>query len=295
MMGYFNSFETVPEYSRRNTTQQWCPSDTYDAYSTKKQDVPWHKCTYGIDDFNYKFNAVGFRCDNFNNNTKNKILFSGCSFTEGTGLPLEHTWSYQLNEMLLGKNAPYFSIASGGDSRVGQLRKLMILVNSGFVPDLIIINLPDRYRDEILYINEFNTKMVFKYLTAATFNNAITEKLFNTWNERPLSFIEKSDEHVLLTLDMFCKSKKIPYFVTAWNHGACNLLNSFYHDYGIENVFLNLHMFLDKDCLDLPEELRPFKQTVARDYLHFGPNSHYKLAKDIFNLKGTEFLEILNK
>lgn len=294
-MSYLNSLQTISAYWRKNSVAQWCPSDHEHQHYTAKKDVPWHECTYAPEDFNYVFNNTGFRCDDFNNNIDKKILYAGCSFTEGIGLPLEHTWGYQFNEKLFGAGAPYFSVALGGDSIAGQIRKIIVLINSGFNPDLVLINFPNKCRDEILYIDKDNVNSTYLYLNAHSYYDEITEKMYHAWNTRPISYINKYTEMLLLLLDLFCKSKNIPYFVSSWNKDTSDSLKTFYVSHQMSDNFMHIWMMIDSHCVSLPVDRRPFKQTTARDYLHFGPNSHYNYAQDVFKLKGKEILEILNK
>lgn len=78
-----------------NKELEWLSIDTQELYQKnlilKKLELE----KYGWIDrkFTYKFNKYGFRCDNFTQEPS--IMFLGCSFTLGTGLPMEDTWSYK--------------------------------------------------------------------------------------------------------------------------------------------------------------------------------------------------------
>ena len=52
----FSSHESI----RKNQIWQWAPTDTFDNY---RKYLPDGSPNYGIDDFDYKFNSGGFRCD----------------------------------------------------------------------------------------------------------------------------------------------------------------------------------------------------------------------------------------
>lgn len=57
--------------------------------------------TYGPKDITYDLNTFGYRSQEINLQSKNcKIMFVGCSFTFGAGLPLEEVWTSQLTNMI---------------------------------------------------------------------------------------------------------------------------------------------------------------------------------------------------
>lgn len=73
-----------------NQEIDWLPMDTKQLYKHNlKQNAqelsPW------IDNpFTYKFNSKGFRCKEFD--AEDNVVFLGCSYTIGIGLPIQHTW-----------------------------------------------------------------------------------------------------------------------------------------------------------------------------------------------------------
>lgn len=115
-MYYFTESEFIksPLQERANTSTQWLPSDTYSQYCTVKD-----KVQYGPNDISYNFNNKGYRCDDFESWEKHpyRIVFTGCSFTEGIGLPLEHTWAYIFHKKVceeLKMYIPFWNISKGG-------------------------------------------------------------------------------------------------------------------------------------------------------------------------------------
>jgi len=100
-------------HDRRNCFFNWCPSDNPEAYKEEGQYGP---NPYTPTSFGYQFNSYGFRCDEFNLPSPLPILFLGCSFTEGTGVPKEATWAYRILEKIrakTGKDIPYWNFAVG--------------------------------------------------------------------------------------------------------------------------------------------------------------------------------------
>lgn len=105
--------------ARASTKSQWQDKDNPEEYRLPN--------LYSQSDIEYSYNKWGFRCDDFDLSSELPILFTGCSFTEGTGLPIDQIWSYRLVEKIrnhTGKNIPYWSLsqnAAGLDAIAGAL------------------------------------------------------------------------------------------------------------------------------------------------------------------------------
>ena len=95
----WNSFDSMSPHEKnlRNTTHQWSGMDTHETCIRLQQQ---NTTTYTEDDFFYKFNSLGFRSNEFDNTEDIKILYAGCSVTEGTGLPVNHIWASFLNDRI---------------------------------------------------------------------------------------------------------------------------------------------------------------------------------------------------
>jgi hypothetical protein len=102
---------------------------------------------FSPDLYTYKYNSHGFRSIEFSSDID--VLTVGCSFTFGTGLPFEYTWSQQLQKMLPSKKIA--TIAWPGLS----IQKLISYIFKYFKkignPKMIICNFPDFYRFLFLY------------------------------------------------------------------------------------------------------------------------------------------------
>ena len=102
---------------RANQTCQWCVMDIQEKYLPIQLDS---RPNYSRDAFDYKFNSDGFRSEELTTKSDLPILFMGCSFTEGIGLPREETWPIYLLDKIkkykqhTGKSIPHLSIALGG-------------------------------------------------------------------------------------------------------------------------------------------------------------------------------------
>jgi hypothetical protein len=75
-----------------NQSRDWLPGDSLELYKENLinhyDDLKQHNW---IDNhFNYTFNSLGFRCNEFTHDPS--IMFLGCSYTMGIGLPVTSIW-----------------------------------------------------------------------------------------------------------------------------------------------------------------------------------------------------------
>jgi hypothetical protein len=101
---------------RKNITVDWSLNST-DTESNYTETTIFGPNIYQPGSFQYTYNSDGYRCDEFDLPSQLRILFLGCSFTEGIGLPIEATWAYQLLQKIrvkTGKDIPFWSLAVGG-------------------------------------------------------------------------------------------------------------------------------------------------------------------------------------
>jgi hypothetical protein len=84
----YNSFYKI----HANKSVNWIPSDTKELYEKNlKENYQLLKDNNWIDkSFTYNFNSHGFRCEEFT--THSTIMFLGCSYTFGTGIPSDTSW-----------------------------------------------------------------------------------------------------------------------------------------------------------------------------------------------------------
>lgn len=97
------------------TILNWYQTDAEENYST----INTGQLNYQKDEIQYEFNSMGYRCDEFTETSEFPILFMGCSYTEGVGLPLNEVWAYHLHKKIVeatNKKIPFWSLAKGGTS-----------------------------------------------------------------------------------------------------------------------------------------------------------------------------------
>lgn len=168
----------------KNKILDWLPSDTKELYK-KNIKNPKYKDLIPTEYFNYQFNNYGFRCDNFVDYSKFKyrILFLGCSHTEGVGIPVEETWAYKLLQRIneeLGENIPYWTIAMSGTGLDTQTRALYQL-NDMLRPNIIIALFPEASRREVYngfhYLKQMNKEEYYYYHKAFSDDKVIMYQL----------------------------------------------------------------------------------------------------------------------
>jgi hypothetical protein len=164
-------------------------------------------------DVKYQFNSNGFRCDEFNTPSDLPIVFLGCSYTEGVGLPIEKTWGYLLTEKIrihTNKQIPFWSLAQGGKGIDNQVRLL-----SSFVQDhptkFIFVLLPPPGRREFCF--ESNTFQYWIPNPTIHVNHLkdVTGKLFSD----PY-YIENEDRKSFLILDLIRKNQQAQVITSSW-------------------------------------------------------------------------------
>ncbi len=96
---------------------EWMPTDTKERFEDLMNYGP-HREYFQAKGWDrpgaitYKINQYGFRCNEFELGTKSVVAL-GCSYTFGTGLPLEDTWSHIVAKSLI---LECYNLACGGIS-----------------------------------------------------------------------------------------------------------------------------------------------------------------------------------
>lgn len=249
-----NEFLKTPLLRYHNTEMTWISSDCEDQYEKVKNKVP-----YSPNDVTYKFNNFGFRCDDFESWEKYpyRILFAGCSITEGIGVPLEDCWAKIFHKRLcenIGHNIPYWNI---GKSATGFDQMLRYLYHFGDMlrPQIIISFLPDKSRREISNDMHWGTWWdVDPTLTKPLLKTFSNETIINYQTEKNLSMIN-------FMLDRW--NTEFLYLNVAINKENLNYSNF----YGFE---ICLHDFI-------------IEGNYARDGIHPGKESNINISNLMFD------------
>jgi len=296
--------------STKNKIEQWNGPDCEDNFKKVTKNNKF--LTYGKDQFFYRRNSYGFRSENFDNNDPVKILYSGCSITEGVGLPVEHTWASFVNGFIskeIGKTPKMYNIGYGGFSIDAITRFTYLTIkNKIFVPDVVLLLLPSITRSEILFQNSYNQIEMYGFITTYDkFTDPIVKNIHSNYLKsfNPLHRLHEAFRN-LLFLKLFLDSQNIPFYFYTWDTTKIDFCNNKFLGFG-DAMMLNapkdlrehiIHSeFLQDEGVVLPNFERPFKQNIGRDGMHPGPNSHWNYSKTFYNkLRSREgFKKVMEK
>jgi len=135
-----------PYENELNLSAEFYPGDPEEKFVKNKEKFG-DKWIWSNRKILYKFNSYGYRMEKELDevNLSNYIAFFGCSFTTGTGLPLEETFSYITSKAL---RLDYVNGAIGGASvDFSFLNIIEMLSNDECRPKAIIINWPELTRN----------------------------------------------------------------------------------------------------------------------------------------------------
>jgi hypothetical protein len=163
--------------------------------------------------YTYKYNNHKYRSIEFSSNID--ILTAGCSFTFGTGLPFEYTWSQQLQKRL-----PHKKVATLSWPGI-SIQKIISYIFRYFKnignPKMIICNFPDFYR--FLFLEKSSNNIINYYPN-------LPENLFIPKKERK-QLIESvpaetwgfyiNYEYILM-LEQYCESNDIKLIWSTWDN-----------------------------------------------------------------------------
>jgi hypothetical protein len=223
--------------------------------------------------FTYKFNEKGFRCDSFVQDTQSPLLFMGCSYTEGVGLPIESTWAYHIyTAMKQAKQTefPFWSLAVGGAS-IDQQCILLAAYVEQLKPKQIIFLMPTLSRRLL----NFDDKLVnFQPNITRILPPLVEPKLSILKNAMPL--LTDIDYGVfesmksLMLINSLARAHNFDVYYTHWDAIPKLELNKF-------NTKIN--------DLDKFKKLNATwtSMDLARDMKHSGPLSNKAFADTVWN------------
>ena len=139
-----------PHFMYANQSLNWLPSDSEKRYQTNLERCPGALETHNWigAEFTYTFNSHGFRCDEFT--SEPSAVFLGCSYTQGIGLPVEHTWASIVAKHL---GLACYNLGIGGTSNDTAFRLAYTWLEV-IQPKLVVLCTPSPERLELLSADE---------------------------------------------------------------------------------------------------------------------------------------------
>lgn len=303
---------------RVNTESLWNGPDNLETLKKIHKNAAMK--TYAPKDFNYKFNSLGFRSAEFNNDDPVKVLYGGCSLTEGIGLPIEHTWSTFVNEQIsakIEKPVSLYNVGMGGFSIDAITRFIYVTIDSGkFIPDVVFLLLPSPLRNEYYLIDRNNQPNLHHFIATYREYTDPEIRVFHDNVMKTYMMTQRVHETFrnLVFLQSYLESKGIPLFFSTWdnykimvhpkfgpNLGFAEILKDHAPD-RIRNCFIPAYFeydsFAEQHFKDPRMFVKKFPHNIGRDGMHHGPNSHWNFSREFFNQlmsSKPEFVKLLEK
>jgi hypothetical protein len=193
----------------------WLPTDSEETYQQMIQD-PAHRQYFAEQGWDkpgaitYKINSHGFRCDEFDGGPY--VLTLGCSFTLGTGLPVQDTWPSLIGRELGLKVA---NISWGGNSADTCFRMGEYWIPE-LKPELVIMLTPPRHRFELLL--DFDSVKHLQALPLEVFMPNVSLGIFNDDNYVKHWFLNEENSRLNkikneMAVRQLCRENNIPCMV----------------------------------------------------------------------------------
>ncbi len=252
---------SVPQH-RPGFRSRWYGSDSPDQAKSlgldpTKEELGWQ----------YSFNSLGFRGEEFDPSADFTIFTSGCSDTFGEGVPLEKIWPEQLKAMFAieRKSISILNLAQSGASNEYIARSLVSQVQAS--PPKLVIAL-------------FAQICRFEHLKDKTVHN------LGPWREDQVSldfyahYTEENGLAALLrhihTVQASCKAHSVPFVFGCIDFRKVLTLSEHSNP-----VLRQLASFIDWSNF-LPGSPHSAGDDRGREGIHPGPQSHRRYAEEVF-------------
>jgi hypothetical protein len=171
---------------------------------------------YPDENIKYSFNNESYRCDNFNlEKTNNNFLFSGCSYTFGSGLPYNGTWAYQLNKDLSGDQ--FYNLGLNANSQKSIIYDVYNYIRKYGKPKAVFILFPDISR-VIGFVDSLSSIEVKTRLLNEEYPNESSR--FFTQDLLYFDFYNS-----ICALEDYLKSINVPFLWGTWHQETEKVLN----------------------------------------------------------------------
>jgi len=211
-------------------------------------------------EISYKFNKDVYRCDELNKDySSENFLFSGCSYTIGTGIPYEGTWAYQLNKELNGEK--FYNIAVNGASYKTIIYDVYNYINTYGKPKAVFILFPNLERFPS-FVNVGDSVM---HNTMHLVENKDATKILTK------NFLYFDFYHLVRSLEDYLEVLNIPFLWGTWHpdleSNLVKISSTFKNNIKIVSNENNKDYFSNDG---FPEEVSKKYWQNARDMLHSG-------------------------
>jgi hypothetical protein len=217
-----------------NQTLDWLPMDTKKLYNvnlkTRYKDLVANNW---IDNYlTYKFNSLGFRCNELSNDPS--IMFLGCSYTMGIGLPVETVYPELLSKKL---NLKCINLGIGGGSADTAFRMCHGYIDK-INPKIVMYMKPPGIRFELVSNNNIENLIVNEFYNNEFYLEFAVDENNSYFN----------NEKNLLAIKYMCQTRKIKFVHTSCEdlvNSSTSLARDLAHA-GVESHYLFTENILQK-------------------------------------------------
>lgn len=244
-------------------TVTWWPSDSEEAYKAKGN-------LYKPTDFGYTLNKKGYRSIEFDKTSKNpKIMFVGCSFTTGIGVPFESVYTSIVTDLMSKHFGVEFEQHNLGLPGYGAdaMAQVVYQATSVIKPDIVLALFPGMQR------RQYYPNIIHR---VAFIPNYVRRNFFSAEQEAIVTLQRDSNDfyHWVMNwqfIEMTLRELDIPW---VWGDYA--------HDHELDPF---LHHYVRTDNMII-SNFPPFMtdKDFGRDMMHPGPKSHASYAQMMFEV-----------
>lgn len=195
-------------FSNKNQDSDFFKKDIFQPNTTFSRTAFEESINADESTFSYSLNSYGYRSDEFDSeHRENDVLFAGCSFTFGEGLPINENWSGQIYEYFKnsGITDRYLSVSYPGGSInliVHSIFKYLEMFNK---PKTIMMLVPDAERSIFFdSTHSFSINPVPNNFDKDIFWKSFDNAIMNSWV-------------TIRQLEILCKYAGIRFIWSAWN------------------------------------------------------------------------------
>lgn len=253
------------------------------------------KTPYDIDSFRYTHNFQGFRCDDLRtlDDTKPVVVFVGCSYTYGTGLPIDKTWAHIVWRRIvdeLGVEFAYCNVSRAGAS-LDFLTRMVYLISQRNNIDAVFGLLPPIQRAELV-VESYDgiPNFINPVVKAREGLSDYTMRMIDTYKHSLMldeAYVAYQLNKNLAFLDVMLKNAAQDY--------------SFWHPDAVEEArfieqkylkhFQNSGRLIKKPVVDALTG----KNIYARDLSHASAEAHQQYADSVVDTQISRLKEVLCK
>ena len=227
--------------------------------------------------FDYRYNEYGFRCDSMANplQHQHRVLWAGCSLTEGIGLPVDALWSHlmtqRLRAALRDPHMPYWSVARGARGQDWIARQLSMMIPV-LRPQMVIAHLPDPGRREL-----WSDGKLCAWQAGDAHMEQLGRRIVGIWDDDQ---IVHDSQRAIVLIHTACRAAGSAFRWHMWlhGHGDCDAM------------YQRIRQGLPDDIQACHYASAPGGGDVARDGMHGGPGTHRDFVDALWAEIGTDLL-----